>query len=226
VNPSLNPEFGPNAEHVMRYTALREKLMKKQEAIDLGNIAGKNIFEGVSAATVITTETTRDALADLARSYITSRVDGIPSHLHASYADAFIKAFCREGMAIYYQLPEVIEDSRWKAITRWAERSADRDDISSLIVGLKGEDPAHALSWAENAFRQAGRVRVAAHIKANTADETRTRAERMKYVMDLALGEAMREARYPSSSTSTTSNLMSRYVASAWAEFYEDVKFY
>lgn len=212
--------------------------MKKQEAIDLGKAQGKQTFETLlnNGFIVITKETTLDRLMDIARGQVYGLAAIEKTHRPA-YEDALLKAFVDAGMAVYWALPEVKEAQRMRAAMRWIDaKLKDRSSLRGLAdaLGDENQDPAYALSWAENAFRVAGKVSVAYKLRAIlTEEEPKTKADgstitpddRLAYARETAMREAMREARYPSSSTSTTSNLIARYVAAAYAEFYDDTKY-
>jgi hypothetical protein len=109
------------------------------------------------------------------------------------------------------KLERLRDNARWdvehltKRLAAWRERFE--------------KDPADALEWSSQTFDEAGRLRVAQQVV--TMCEAGTSTENLRRV---ALEEAMREARWPSRSTSVPSNEMARSLASAWADLYSKLE--
>lgn len=78
------------------------------------------------------------------------------------------------------------------------------------------EDPHHALTWAQDTFKQVSAARVYAEVK-RALEKGRTKEE----VVNFAQDTLRQRASSPSFSTSVTSNLVEQYETAAWAEVIE-----
>lgn len=94
------------------------------------------------------------------------------------------------------------------------------------------EDPRHQLEWAQGAFTTGCKLTVAREALAwlseddpRIEDPEEAAAASIETLQDRAQKEALRGARFPSFSTSPTSNLTSTLMASEWAELAEDLGF-
>jgi hypothetical protein len=110
-----------------------------------------------------------------------------------------------------------------KTIGRLEERQRTaQSSISKLIQRLQ-EDPLNALSWSDDAFKDAARVKVYGQVlfslRAFLNDEKQgvSPADVAKWGQE----EVLRRAKYPKMSTSVPSNLAETYETAAWAELLE-----
>ena len=126
--------------------------------------------------------------------------------------------------------PEMRADRQLDDVLDWAHREAKAAAGSLNEWRMRFEkDPAYALEWASNAFKDAARHNVATAIIAwvealrKEKDEytTRTSSQVLRIIVDELRGEVHRKAKYPDRSTSVTSNEMSLCMNSARAEWVE-----
>jgi hypothetical protein len=83
------------------------------------------------------------------------------------------------------------------------------------------KDPAHALSWGLDSFKNAAELRVLKQIIAALEDGTATIDDIRATMMDRIL----HRSKYPPQSTSPTSNLIEQYELAACAEIFSDLKY-
>ena len=82
------------------------------------------------------------------------------------------------------------------------------------------KDPAYALSWGNDVFKNAARLKVAKMlVEAFAGDCTVDQAR------ESCLDRVMNKARYPAQSTSPTSNLIEQFEAAAYAEALDEMKY-
>jgi hypothetical protein len=94
-----------------------------------------------------------------------------------------------------------------------------RAQIDKFKVELD-KDPAYALSWGNDVFKNAARLKVAGML-VNAFSDTCT----VEQARETLLDRVMNKARYPAQSTSPTSNLMEQYEAAAYAEALDELKY-
>lgn len=83
------------------------------------------------------------------------------------------------------------------------------------------EDPAYALSWGGEVFQASGNRKVFKMVLVALEDGAEVEA-----VMSTVMDRIMSKARFPESSSSTTSNLMSQCEMVAYTEVYSMMKGY
>jgi len=90
------------------------------------------------------------------------------------------------------------------------------------------KDPAHALEWSSNTFRDAARIKMAKEVitflgflRAGDEYSQRTEETAIRIVHTEMIKEALRKARYPEHSTSVPSNEMALAVNAARCEWLE-----
>jgi hypothetical protein len=126
--------------------------------------------------------------------------------------------------------PEEVLAQRTEAFRHLIERRI-RDAQRELdkFAESFSKDAAYALEWADAAYREAARLKVAKAVKEvfecpeQLEDGTPVKPEHrgLDAALDVARRQALRGALWPTNSTSACTNLMSREVTSAWAEFVE-----
>lgn len=81
------------------------------------------------------------------------------------------------------------------------------------------ENPASAMSWADSAFEAAAKVQVFRQVADLVAENAQMTDEELVERLTKAIkNEVMRGARFPSRSTSTSSNMMATCLLAAWAD--------
>ena len=86
------------------------------------------------------------------------------------------------------------------------------------------KDPAHALSWGNDVFKHAARLKIANMlVYAFTEREGETTCT-IEQARETCLDRVINKARYPAQSTSPTSNLMEQFEAAAYAEALDELK--
>jgi hypothetical protein len=83
------------------------------------------------------------------------------------------------------------------------------------------KDPAYTLSWGNEAFAKAARLRVLKQIIAAIEDGTATTENIRSTMMDRVL----HKSKYPAQSTSPTSNLIEQYELAACADILSDLQY-
>jgi hypothetical protein len=83
------------------------------------------------------------------------------------------------------------------------------------------KDPAHALSWGNDAFAAAAKIRVLKQIVAALEDGSATLENIRSTMMDRVLNKS----KYPPQSSSPTSNLIEQYELAACAEILSDLQY-
>lgn len=87
------------------------------------------------------------------------------------------------------------------------------------------KDPAHALSWSNDVFKHAARLKIANMlVYAFTPREGETTCT-VEQARETLMDRVMNKARYPAQSTSPTSNLMEQFEAAAYAEALDELKY-
>lgn len=83
------------------------------------------------------------------------------------------------------------------------------------------KDPAHALSWSNGIFEVAARLKVTKQIIAalEAGDAT------LENIRSTMMDRVMHKSKYPSQSTSPTSNLMEQYELAACANILSDLQY-
>ena len=81
------------------------------------------------------------------------------------------------------------------------------------------KDPAYALSWSNDVFQSAARLKVAKML----ADAFSSGCT-VEDIRDMLMDRVMHKSIYPTQSTSPTSNLIEQYELSAHAKFLSDLK--
>jgi hypothetical protein len=82
-------------------------------------------------------------------------------------------------------------------------------------------DPAYALSWSNDTFSAAAKLRVLKQIIAALDDGTAT----LDNIRETMMDRVLHRSKYPPQSTSPTSNLIEQYELSACAEILSDLKY-
>lgn len=99
-------------------------------------------------------------------------------------------------------------------------RSVNTDSDALVAWGIKFQkDPAHALEWSKDTFRLAAKIGVYKCILKMIEDKLT-----LKKIYELTRDEALRRSAFGSHSTSETSNLMERFVASIWADMARELQ--
>ena len=101
---------------------------------------------------------------------------------------------------------------------RKAEATQARLDKFSVDFA---KDPAHALTWANDTFKNAAELRVLKQIVAALEDGTATADNIRSTLMDRVL----HKSKYPAQSTSPTSNLIEQYELAACADILSDLQY-
>jgi len=83
------------------------------------------------------------------------------------------------------------------------------------------KDPAYALSWGNDTFANAARLRVLKQIVAALEEGTATADN----IRDTMMDRILHKSKYPAQSTSPTSNLIEQYELAACAEILSDMKY-
>lgn len=109
-----------------------------------------------------------------------------------------------------------------KRFTAMAEQAQARCDKFAADFA---KDPAYALSWGNDVFKNAARLKVAQMlVYAFTPREGETTCT-VEQARSTCLDRVMNKARYPAQSTSPTSNLMEQYEAAAYAEALDEMQY-
>ena len=109
-----------------------------------------------------------------------------------------------------------------KKFTAIAEQAQAQIDKFKLELD---KDPAYALSWGNDVFQSAARLKMAKMlVNAFTEREGNTVCT-IEQARDTLLDRVMLKARYPAQSSSPTSNLMEQYEAAAYAEALDELKY-
>ena len=83
------------------------------------------------------------------------------------------------------------------------------------------KDPAYALSWGNEVFRAAAKLKVVNEIINSLKD-----LEPAENIKDALMDRIMHKSRYPAQSTSPTSNLIEQYELAVCAEIFNDLQRY
>lgn len=84
------------------------------------------------------------------------------------------------------------------------------------------EDPVHALTWSNDTFANAAKLRVVKQILAALDGETKATLENIRSTLT---DRVLHRAKYPPQSTSPTSNLIEQYELAACAEILSDLQY-
>ena len=108
-----------------------------------------------------------------------------------------------------------------KLLVRFQRRAeSETASIAKFKLDLD-KDPAHAFVWSTNAFRSAATLKVLNQIitalEADTAD--------LENIKSTLMDRVLHSSKYPSHSTSATSNLMEQYELSACASILSDLRY-
>ena len=109
-----------------------------------------------------------------------------------------------------------------KRFTSMAEAAKSQCD---KFAAEFAKDPAYALSWGNDVFKNAARLKVANMlVYAFTVRPNEIECS-LEEARETCLERVMNKARYPAQSTSPTSNLMEQYEAAAYAEALDELKY-
>jgi len=200
--------------------------MTKNEAIEAGKEAGTKQAEAMVNAEWLRAKVPAGASGIAVRDVAVAEAGPYASMASAErkvrstpFFDAYAKAFAAIVVARWNELPEVKVEQRvrsfeWRVESALTSAQADLDKFSKNF----SEDPAYAFEWADSAMKAAASRKVALHLQAIAKEHGLDEA------LNFAHQQALRGARYPSHSTSATTNEMAAYVTAAYAEFVEFVE--
>ena len=110
-----------------------------------------------------------------------------------------------------------------KRFTSMAEQAKAKCD---KFAESFAKDPAYALSWGNDAFSNAARLKVANMLVYAFTEREGETVCTIEQARETLLDRVMNKARYPAQSTSPTSNLMEQYEAAAYAEALDELKYF
>ena len=108
-----------------------------------------------------------------------------------------------------------------KLITRFFNQAETAQARLNKFAADFAKDPAYALSWSNDTFKEAARLKVLKQILAGLEGGTATLENIRSTMMDRVLSKS----KYPAQSTSPTSNLIEQYELAACAEILSDLEY-
>lgn len=87
------------------------------------------------------------------------------------------------------------------------------------------EDPAYALEWGNDVFKNAARLKVAKMLVLSFTPLDGRPSCTIEQARETLLDRVMHKARFPAQSTSATSNLMEQFETAAYAEALDELKY-
>jgi hypothetical protein len=109
-----------------------------------------------------------------------------------------------------------------KLLERFQRQAENETFVIEKFKAELDKDPAYALSWGCGVFASAAKLRVIKQIISALEDGETTNEDIRNHLM----GSIMHKSRYPSHSTSPTSNLIEQYELAACAEIAGDLSRY
>lgn len=112
-----------------------------------------------------------------------------------------------------------------KALKRFTQMADQAQAQCDKFAESFAKDPAYALSWGNDVFKNAARLKVAKMLVYAFTEREGDTVCTVDQARETCLDRVMNKARYPAQSTSPTSNLMEQFEAAAYAEALDEMKF-
>ena len=111
-----------------------------------------------------------------------------------------------------------------KALKHFTEQARHAQVQCDQFAKSFAKDPAHALSWGNDVFKYAARLKIAQMLVYAFTEREGDTVCTVEQARETCLDRVMNKARYPAQSTSPTSNLMEQFEAAAYAEALDELK--
>jgi len=113
-----------------------------------------------------------------------------------------------------------------KALKRFTAKAKSAQEQCDKFAAEFAKDPAHALSWSNNVFQEAARLKIAQMMVYAFTEREDGVVLTVAAAREVCLERIMNKARWPAQSTSPTSNLMEQFEAAAYAEALDELKYF
>jgi hypothetical protein len=112
-----------------------------------------------------------------------------------------------------------------KALKRFTSMAEAAQAQCDKFATEFAKDPAYALSWGNDVFKNAARLKVAGMLVYAFTEREGEVVCSVDAARETCMDRVMNKARYPAQSTSPTSNLMEQFEAAAFAEALDELKY-
>jgi hypothetical protein len=118
------------------------------------------------------------------------------------------------------------EMSQKKALIRFTSIAEQAKAQCDKFAESFAKDPTYALSWANDVFKNAARLKVAQKLVNAFTEREGDTVCTIEQARESCLQHVMNKARYPAQSTDPTANLMEQFEAAAYAEALDEMEYF